>query len=83
LDDFSGLAYGVKAFTCSDDLTNPTIPEKYKKASVYISKHCIIGTDSVIFPGVKLAEGTAIGAMTLVTKSTEPWSVYFGIPAKK
>ncbi len=91
LDDFSGLAYGVKVFTRSDDytgltMTNPTIPEKYKKvkkAPVYIGKHCIVGTNSIIFPGVKLAEETAVGAMTLVTKSTEPWSVYFGIPAKK
>jgi acetyltransferase-like isoleucine patch superfamily enzyme len=24
-----------------------------------------------------------VGAMSMVTKSTEPWSVYFGIPAKK
>ena len=34
-------------------------------------------------PGVTLGEGTSIYAMSLVTKSTESWSIYFGIPAKR
>lgn len=91
LHDFSGLAYSCTVFSQSDDytgrsLTNPTVPGKYKKETkkpVTIGRHCIVGTHSVIFPGVVLAEGTAVGAMTLVTKSTEAWSVYSGIPAKK
>ncbi len=91
LDDFSGLAYGCHVFSQSDDysgrtLTNPTVPDKYKhetKASVLIKRHSIVGTCSVIMPGITLEEGTSIGAMSLVTKSTEPWSVYFGIPAKR
>jgi acetyltransferase-like isoleucine patch superfamily enzyme len=91
LEDFSGLAYGCHVFSQSDDysgrtLTNPTVPDKYKhetKASVLIKRHSIVGTCSVIIPGITLEEGTSIGAMSLVTKSTEPWSVYFGIPAKR
>lgn len=91
LEDFSGLAYGCHVFSQSDDysgrtLTNPTIPAKFKyekKAPVYIRRHSIVGVSSVIFPGVTLAEGTSVGAMSLVTKSTEAWSVYFGIPAKR
>jgi len=92
IEDFSGLAYRVTIFTRSDDysgktLTNPTIPLKYryltKKGMVVIKKHSIIGAGSIIFPGVTLEEGTAIGAMSLVTKSTKPWSIYFGIPARK
>ena len=90
-NDFSGLAYGCHVFTQSDDysgqtLTNPTIPTKYKsetKKSINIGRHCIIGTGSLIFPGVNLAEGTAIGAASVVRKSTEEWSIYLGNPAKK
>ena len=90
-EDFSGLAYGVHVFTQSDDysgetLTNPTIPDFFKKElkqSVVIGKHSIIGTNSIILPGVKLAVGTSIGAMSMVTKSTEEWGVYFGSPAKR
>jgi acetyltransferase-like isoleucine patch superfamily enzyme len=91
IEDFAGLAYHVQVFTQSDDysgetLTNPTIPKKYKnetKKEVIIKRHSIIGAGSIIMPGVTLEEGTAIGAMTLVHKSTMPWSIYFGIPAKK
>lgn len=90
-NDFSGLAYGCHVFTQSDDysgqtLTNPTIPSKYKsetKKSIDIGRHCIVGTGSLIFPGVNLAEGTAIGAASVVRKSTEEWSIYLGNPAKK
>ncbi|WP_329959890.1 acyltransferase [Pseudomonas sp. MM213] len=91
LDDFCGLAYGCHVFAQSDDysgrtLTNPTVPDKFKKeikSPVYIKRHSIVGVSSVVFPGVTLEEGTSIGAMSLVTKSTEAWTVYFGIPAKR
>ncbi len=90
MEDFSGLAYYCNVFTRSDDytgqtLTNPTIPSKYKnvtKAPVHIGRHVIVGTCSTIFPGVTLAEGCSVGAYSLVTKSTEPWKIYVGIPAR-
>lgn len=90
-DDFSGLAYHVQVFTQSDDysgltLTNPTVPAKFKseiKKAVHIGKHVIVGAGSIIMPGVALSEGTSIGAMSLVRKSTDPWSVYIGNPVRK
>ncbi len=42
-----------------------------------------MGTNSIILPGVCMSEGSSLGAMSMLTKSTEPWSIYFGIPAKK
>jgi galactoside O-acetyltransferase len=42
-----------------------------------------VGTNSLVFPGVILAEGTSVGAHSMVTKSTEEWSIYFGTPAKR
>lgn len=91
MEDYSGLAYGVKIFTQSDDysgnyMTNPTIPKRYKqetKKIVIIKKHSIVGTASIVMPGVTLGIGTSIGAMSLVRKSTEDWSIYVGNPAKK
>jgi galactoside O-acetyltransferase/dTDP-4-amino-4,6-dideoxygalactose transaminase len=32
---------------------------------------------------VEVAEGCAVGAMSLVVRSTEPWFIYAGIPARK
>ena len=90
-DDFSGLAYGCHVFSQSDDytgktLTNPTVPAKYKKErkeKIHIGRHCNVGINSLICPGVVMAEGCSLGAMSMLTKSTEPWTMYFGIPAKK
>ncbi|MDY6850209.1 MAG: acyltransferase [Thermodesulfobacteriota bacterium] len=89
--DFVTLAYGVQVFTQSDDysgetMTNSTVPGVYKnekKEPVIIEKHSIIGAGSIIMPGVHLREGTSIGALSLVLKSTEPWSIYAGSPARK
>jgi galactoside O-acetyltransferase len=91
MHDFSGLAFGVTIFAQSDDysggaLTNPTVPMKFRKimrACVEIGRHAIVGSGSIIFPGVILGEGSSVGACSMVTKSTEPWGVYFGVPAKK
>ena len=89
--DFAGLAYGCHVFAQSDDysgawLTNPTVPDQFKletKAAVSLCRHSIVGTNSIVLPGVTLAEGTSVGAMSMVTKSTQPWSIYFGIPARR
>ena len=41
-----------------------------------------VGTNVVVHPGVTLAEGSVIGSCSLVTKSTEPWTIYRGVPAQ-
>lgn len=89
--DFCTLAYGVKVFAQSDDysglsLTNSLIPKKYKNEifeAVRFGKHVIVGAGSIILPGSDVAEGCSIGAMTLVNKSTQPWGIYVGIPARR
>ena len=89
---FTNLAAGCRIICVSDrhlgdGLIGPaTIPEKYKDAlligPVTLQNFANVGTNAVIMPGVTLAEGTVIGACSLVTKSTEPWTIYTGIPAK-
>lgn len=89
--DFSGLSSKVTIYGESDDysgnsLTNPMIPCQYKpyevSAKVKIEKHSIIGAGSIILPGTVIAEGSSIGSMSLCVKSTLPWTINVGIPAK-
>ena len=88
LSDFSGLSARVALFTATDDfsegyLTNPTVPERYKKVKrgpIVLERHALIGAASVILPGVTLAEGSAVGAMTLVHQNVGEYEVVFGIP---
>lgn len=91
IKDYVTMAYGVKVFSQSDDysgqtMTNSMIPKKYKneyKSRVVIGKYSIIGAGSIIMPGILIAEGASIGAMTLVTNNVEPWSINVGVPARK
>ncbi len=91
IDSFCTLAYGVKIFSQTDDysglsMTNSTIPKYFKKETlkkVLIERHSIIGAGSIIMPGITIAVGTAVGANSLVLKSTNPWGIYAGSPAKK
>lgn len=90
IQDFANFSQRVNVFANSDDysgrsLTNPMVSDNYKKleqAKVTICKHVIIGCGSVILPGVTLNEGTAIGALSLINRSTDEWTIYAGIPAK-
>ncbi len=91
LSDFSGLSQGVRIYSGSDDysgnsLTNPTVPKKYLNVTVklvLIGRHVIIGSGTVVLPGVKIGNGTSVGALSLVTKSLAEWGVYLGSPAKR
>ena len=91
IDDFAGLSAGCRIITGTDDylgpfMTNPTVPREfthYQVSHVRIEKHAIVGTNAVIFPGVTVGEGAAVGACTVVRRDLAPWGVYAGDPAKK
>ena len=91
-EDFTTTSSRVSVYSITDDysgrsLTNPTVPDAYKhhlvRKPVKIAKHVIVGANSTILPGVTISEGCAVGAHSLITKTCESWSVYFGVPAKR
>ena len=47
-------------------------------ADVVIGRHVIVGSGSVILPGVTLEEGVAISALSLVTKNCGSFGIYKG-----
>ena len=91
LCDFSGLSSRVSIYSSSDDysgasLTNPTVPDAFKgilNADVYLGRHVIVGSGSVILPGAVLGDGVAVGALSLVSKSCPAFGIYSGVPAKR
>jgi acetyltransferase-like isoleucine patch superfamily enzyme len=88
--DFVEISARLAIYTKSDDysgkyLSGPTIPEKYKGldcGTVSIHKHCLIGVNATIMPGVTIGVGVAIGAYSFVKRDCLPWSIYVGNPAK-
>jgi len=91
IEDFAGLSGGVRIYTGNEQyggecMTNPSVPPPFRipvRGTVIIKKHCIVGANSVILPGVTIGEGAVIGACSLVTRDCEPWSVNFGTPARR
>ena len=41
-----------------------------------------IGARAIILPGIHIAKGCIIGAGAVVTKNTEPYGIYGGVPAR-
>jgi acetyltransferase-like isoleucine patch superfamily enzyme len=90
IEDFAGVSGGTRIYTGNDDysggsLTGPTVPAPYRvpvRSFVRIGRHAIIGANSVILPGVVIGEGAVVGANSFVRKDCEPWTMYFGSPAK-
>lgn len=91
IGDFSTLAYGCHIVAQTDDysgqtMTNSTVPTRYKgeiSSRVRIGRHVILGTGTVVMPGVELGDGVAGGARTLFLNSADPWTIYVGQPARK
>lgn len=91
LNSYSGISSRSVIYAESDDysgdyMTNPLIPEQYKhihSAKVNIGKYVIVGTGGTILPGVTIGEGASVGAMSLINRDIEPWTINVGIPCKK
>jgi acetyltransferase-like isoleucine patch superfamily enzyme len=90
LENFSFIAAGTKIVCGSEDyggegLVGPTIPKEYrliKNSVVKFEKFAGCGVNCSIMPNITLAEGSILGANSLLTKDTEPWTIYVGVPAK-
>jgi len=91
IQDFAGISGRTSIYSVTDDysgetMTNPMISEKFKNIQsekVVIERHVIIGSGCVVLPGVLLGEGSSFGAMSLINRSSEPWSINIGIPFRK
>lgn len=91
LADYAGLSSRVSIYSSNDDytgqfMTNPTVPmalRNVRQAPVTLEKHVIVGSGSVILPGVTLGQGAAVGALSLVNRKGDSFTVYAGAPARR
>lgn len=91
LSDFCNISSGVAVYSSNDDysgatMTNPTVPNEYTgvlHADVFLGKHVIVGSGSVILPGVTLEVGVAVGALSLVSRDCKAHGIYAGNPARR
>jgi galactoside O-acetyltransferase len=90
-EDLTGCAPGCRIITASDDyvssMAGPNVPKQFLGDApgglVQIKSYSILGTNTVVMPNVTVEEGVTTGAMTLVRKNLESWTIYGGNPARK
>lgn len=91
LEGFNTIGAGTRIICVSDTfsgnalVTTLGIPEKFVEVvakPVIFQRFSNVGVNAIILPGVTLGEGSVVGAGSLVTKDTEPWTIYVGAPAK-
>lgn len=75
--------YGVSDDFTTLEHTYPYFPHDLVVSEVGIGDDVVIGTGSTVLPGVRIADGVAIGAMSLVTRDVQTNGVYAGIPAHR
>jgi acetyltransferase-like isoleucine patch superfamily enzyme len=81
----TGIGPAVKILTSRHSEAGVEIPiihSPVEYAPVVIEDDCDLGIGSIILPGVTLGRGTQVGAGAVVTRSTPPYSVVAGVPAR-
>jgi len=90
-DSFVTISHSVGVYTSDEDyssgmLTNPTVPDGFRTARtapISFGRHSAAGAGSVILPDASFAEGSILGALSMIKQPMEPWSIYAGIPARR
>lgn len=91
VEDFCFLSVGSR-YVCGSEmffgagLIGPLIPDEFKDDQdlrpIMLKRFSGALANSVIMPGVVMAEGSVLGANSLLKHNTEPWTVYAGSPAR-
>lgn len=88
---FNFLSTGTRIIAGSDNMlgdgiVGPFIPDFAQDSKdfrpVVLEMFAGTGANSVVMPGVVMAEGSVLGANSLLRESTEPWTIYAGSPAR-
>jgi acetyltransferase-like isoleucine patch superfamily enzyme len=88
--DFATISVRCSIFSSNDDytgetMTNPTVPAELRgaiSAPVHIDQHAILGTGTIVLPGVRIGESAAIGAGSLLKVDVPPFRIAAGVSAR-
>ena len=79
------IAAGVRMITRKHDFSIVDVPissQGYTNLPIIIEDDVWIGFQSTVLPGVKIKQGSIIGAGAVVTKDVEPFTIVGGVPAR-
>ena len=75
------VAVSQRSFLCTATHDYTSLLRPLVTRSIVIGNHAWIAAEAMIQPGVRIGEGSVVGARAVVTRDTQPWAVYVGCPA--
>ena len=89
MGNFTNIGSGSRLVCATDDfkqgMISPVVPIQYRTVisePIIFEDFATLGVNCTVLPGITLAEGTIVGANSLITSKTEPWTIYGGSPAR-
>jgi acetyltransferase-like isoleucine patch superfamily enzyme len=90
LSAFSGVSPRATLFTSTDDfsggyLSGPTIPSELtnvRSGAITLGRHAIVGAGSIVLPGVTIGTAATVGALSLVKRDVEEFTIVAGNPLR-
>src|SRR5262245_43228128 len=90
LKGFNTIGAGSRLLCASDEflgaglvgMSPPEFRDNIITAPITFERFASVGTNVVMLPGLTLAERSVVGSCGLVTHTTEPWTIYYGVPAR-
>jgi len=86
IGDYVMLAPNISIYSKThlyDDINIPMVlAGESETQEVIIENNVWVGINTVILPGVRIGEGSIVGANSVVNKDIEPFSIVGGVPAK-
>lgn len=79
------ISYNVHMRTDAHNYLDKSVPMReqgFTEKDIIIGNDVWIGFGAQVMAGVTLADGCVIGAGAVVTRDTEPYGVYVGVPAR-
>lgn len=91
LADYTGMSPRSIIFSAMDDfsgcyLIGPVHPDSLTNVTggkVLLKRFSQLGANTIVFPNITIEEGAVTGAMTLVNKNLQEWTINTGIPINK
>jgi acetyltransferase-like isoleucine patch superfamily enzyme len=84
--DFCFTGLSCRFLGCGHDIESPLVPYIVSGVtpgeSIVVGVNCWLATAVTVMQGVEIGRGSIVGANTVVTKSTPPFSIVVGAPSK-
>lgn len=81
IQDHVNISSGVVLLTAQHDHSSRVFAGI--GGAIVVEDYVWLGIRSIVLPGVTIAKGCVVAAGAVVTKNTEPFGIYGGVPARR